>query len=109
MNDEALAAKERILGKREYRKFMMEQGHNHYCPVLSKAPFVTHLKVGHKVRIRFLTAGGDYPLYLSEDGWTVIGYRWSEVGMVKELIVLQKDDRVINMHHSDIYLYDPQP
>ncbi len=96
------AAKDRVEAKREHRRIMAEQGNNYSLPILSKAPFVTSLKVGQTVSIRSLSGGGDHPLYYVDDGWTVMGYRWSEAGMIKELIVLQKKDSIINMAEKDI-------
>jgi hypothetical protein len=96
------------LSEQEAAKIRVESKHasrgmgNLILPILRESPFPTSLKAGDIVGFRYLVAGGDYPLYLNDSEWEVLGFRHDPTTSRQKLVVVHKDDRTINIELKDI-------
>lgn len=75
---------------------------NVVMPILKDAPFRTSLKAGDIVGIRYIVSGGDRPLYLNDSDWEVIGFRHDPTTSRQNLVVIHKENRIINIELKDI-------
>jgi hypothetical protein len=88
----------RVASKRDARNQA-----NYFLPILRESPSGSRFKCDDMVGFRQIIGGGESSLYHRYTGWQVIGFRHDPNSSRQGIVVLYKDEQIINISEADVF------